>query len=287
MEAALGAHPQEEYGVLSTISSAHGGYVEWSGGCMAIPHVSGLAALIWSRHPGLTAEQVRMVMRNTARQFGGAGWNPFLGHGLIDAHAAVAVDRVECDLEIAAVEVSELNRDIGRVQVTLGNRGVVDARDVAVMVFDGPLDEGGGVQLGHALCAYGCRTRGGSVRGALPHTGRQRKLGGRLRSPWSTLRDTKTRGYIVSADRSTLDGYGSGASNLGLARPGEGGGCCLFERVSLLLQKDNLKGSAASHHEKRRFQCLVSLLEEMCGRTVSLIRNTRPVLPAPPCWLAA
>ena len=151
MEAALGAHPQEEYGVLSTISSAHGGYVEWSGGCMAIPHVSGLAALIWSRHPGLTAEQVRMVMRNTARQFGGAGWNPFLGHGLIDAHAAVAVDRVECDLEIAAVEVSELNRDIGRVQVTLANRGVLDARDVAVIVFDGPLDEGGGVQLGHAL----------------------------------------------------------------------------------------------------------------------------------------
>ena len=37
------------------------------------------------------------------------------------------------------------------MQVTLGNRGVVDARDVAVMVFDGPLDEGGGVQLGHAL----------------------------------------------------------------------------------------------------------------------------------------
>ena len=125
--------------------------MEWSGGCMAIPHVSGLAALIWSRHPGLTAEQVRMVMRNTARQFGGAGWNPFLGHGLIDAHAAVAVDRVECDLKIAAVEVSALNRDIGRVQVTLANRGVLDARDVAVMVFDGPLDEGGGVQLGHAL----------------------------------------------------------------------------------------------------------------------------------------
>ena len=75
----------------------------------------------------------------------------FLGHGLIDAHAAVAVDRVECDLKIAAVEVSELNRDIGCVQVTLANRGVLDARDVAVMVFDGPLDEGGGVQLGHTL----------------------------------------------------------------------------------------------------------------------------------------
>ena len=38
-----------------------------------------------------------------------------------------------------------------RAQVTLANRGVLDARDVAVMVFDGPIDEGGGVQLGHAL----------------------------------------------------------------------------------------------------------------------------------------
>ena len=152
MAAALGAHPQAEYGVLSTISSEHGGYVEWSGGCMAIPHVSGLAALVWSRHPGLTAEQVRMVIRNTARQpAGGSGWNPFMGHGLIDALAAVSVDRVECELEIAAVEVSELNREIGHVQVTVANRGVLDAHDVAVMVFDGPLDEGGGVQLGHAL----------------------------------------------------------------------------------------------------------------------------------------
>ena len=152
MTAALGAHPQAEYGVLSTISGEHGGYVEWSGGCMAIGHVSGLAALIWSRHPGLTAEQVRMVMRNTAQQpAGGSGWNPYMGHGLIDARAAVSVDRIDCELEIAAVEVSELNREIGRVQVTLANQGVLDACDVAVMVFDGPLDEGGGVQLGHAL----------------------------------------------------------------------------------------------------------------------------------------
>ena len=151
MKTALGAHPQQEYGVLSTISSEHGGYVEWSGGCMAIPHVSGLAALTWSRHPGLTAEQVRMVIRNTAYQPSGSGWNPFLGHGLIDAHAAVSVDRAECELEIAAVKVSELNRELGRVQVTLANRGVLDARDVAVMVFDGPIDEGGGVQLGHSL----------------------------------------------------------------------------------------------------------------------------------------
>ena len=151
MAAALGAHPQAEYGVLSTISGEHGGYAEWSGGCMAIPHVSGLAALVWSRHPGLTADEVRMALRNTAHQPGGAGWNPFLGHGLIDAHAAVAVERVECDLEIADVEISELDRGLGRARVTLANRGVADARDVAVMVFDGPLDAGGGVQLGHAL----------------------------------------------------------------------------------------------------------------------------------------
>ena len=174
MTAALGTHPQEPYGVLSTISGEHGGYVEWSGGCMAIPHVAGLAGLVWSRHPGLTADEVRMVIRNTAFQPGGTGWNPFLGHGLIDAHAAVSVARVECDLEIAAVDVSDMDWGLGRARVTLENQGVADARDVAVMVFDGPLDQGGGIQLGHALVSKVRRARAGSLRRALPHTGRQR-----------------------------------------------------------------------------------------------------------------
>jgi subtilisin family serine protease len=151
MAASLGSHPQEEYGVLSTVSGAHGGYVEWSGGCMAIPHVAGLAGLVWSRHPGLTAEQVRMVVRNTANQPSGSGWNPYMGHGLIDAFAAVSVERLECDLEIADVVLSERSQDLGCAHVTLINRGVLDARDVAVMVYDGPLDEGGGIQLGHVI----------------------------------------------------------------------------------------------------------------------------------------
>lgn len=153
IEQAVGPAGQPEYGVVSAISQEHGGYAEWSGGCMSVPHVSALAALIWSKHPSLSIEQVSNVIRNTARQpvGNGEGWNPFVGHGVIDAGAALRVDRVESEVVIESAAVTEIDRGLGRARVTLVNNGVLDASNVAVMLFDGEPDAGGGMQLGFGI----------------------------------------------------------------------------------------------------------------------------------------
>lgn len=57
----------------------------------AAPVVSGLAALIRSRFPHWTARQVRARICATARPAPG-GWNPVVGHGVVDPVAALALD---------------------------------------------------------------------------------------------------------------------------------------------------------------------------------------------------
>ncbi|OBG57520.1 type VII secretion-associated serine protease mycosin [Mycobacterium sp. E188] len=64
-----------------------------SGTSYAAPVVSGLAALIRARFPVLTARQVMQRIESTAHH-PPAGWDPLVGHGTIDALAAVSTDVV-------------------------------------------------------------------------------------------------------------------------------------------------------------------------------------------------
>jgi subtilisin family serine protease len=57
------------------------------GTSQAAPHVAGAIALLFQADPGLTAGQVREIMRATAR---GDGYTPRLGFGMLDVAAAVA-----------------------------------------------------------------------------------------------------------------------------------------------------------------------------------------------------
>jgi hypothetical protein len=59
------------------------------GTSMAAPHVSGVAALLLSAMPGLTAQQVRDILVSTAVDLGSPGKDPFYGHGLVDAFLAL------------------------------------------------------------------------------------------------------------------------------------------------------------------------------------------------------
>ena len=64
----------------------NGSYRSVSGTSQAAPHVAGLAALIWARHPTYTAAQVRTVIEDTAVDLGPAGWDQNLaGDGLTRA----------------------------------------------------------------------------------------------------------------------------------------------------------------------------------------------------------
>jgi len=72
--------------VRSTVSS--GGYANYDGTSMATPHVSGVAAIVWSQKPGATNSEVREALKQTATG-GGNRINNSLGYGIVKAKQAV------------------------------------------------------------------------------------------------------------------------------------------------------------------------------------------------------
>ncbi len=67
-------------------------YTTGSGTSFAAPHVSGLAALIWSANPHLTADEVAEIIRTTADDINAdtePGWDRHLGWGRINAGRAL------------------------------------------------------------------------------------------------------------------------------------------------------------------------------------------------------
>jgi subtilisin family serine protease len=60
-----------------------------SGTSMAAPHVAGVAALVWSARPSLTAAQVRQLLQSSARDLGDPGKDLDYGYGLVHASAAI------------------------------------------------------------------------------------------------------------------------------------------------------------------------------------------------------
>lgn len=55
---------------------------------VAAPHVSGVAALVWSHYPTLTARQIQKVLEYTATDLGSSGKDNYYGYGLVNAEAA-------------------------------------------------------------------------------------------------------------------------------------------------------------------------------------------------------
>lgn len=75
-------------GIISTFPG--GTYAMIDGTSMATPFVSGAAALVWSKYPHLTAQQVRERLEKTADDLGDPGFDPKYGHGLINLQRALA-----------------------------------------------------------------------------------------------------------------------------------------------------------------------------------------------------
>lgn len=60
-----------------------------SGTSMATPHVSGVAAIVWSYFPECSAEGIRLALRASAEDLGTAGYDYEFGWGLVQAKDAV------------------------------------------------------------------------------------------------------------------------------------------------------------------------------------------------------
>lgn len=76
-------------GILSTcIGVSTAAYCSMSGTSMSTPHVSGAAALIWTKDTTKTNAQVRDALEDNADDLGSVGVDDEFGNGLLDAKAA-------------------------------------------------------------------------------------------------------------------------------------------------------------------------------------------------------
>lgn len=92
ISAADGETLQGKIGDAATVSVATSNYAVFDGTSMATPHVSAVAALVWSKFPGCSVGELRNSLNKSAKDLGKVGRDVNYGWGLVQAQAAV--DRI-------------------------------------------------------------------------------------------------------------------------------------------------------------------------------------------------
>jgi subtilisin family serine protease len=77
-----------QLGQAATLTVRATNYAYFSGTSMATPHVSAVAALVWSYFPMCNAEQIRNTLAKSAEDLGDPGRDHKFGYGLVQARAA-------------------------------------------------------------------------------------------------------------------------------------------------------------------------------------------------------
>ncbi len=77
-------------GESATVTVLPGNYAYYDGTSMATPHVSGVAALVWSANTGCSNAEIRAALQNTAEDLGAAGRDSAYGYGLVKSAQAIA-----------------------------------------------------------------------------------------------------------------------------------------------------------------------------------------------------
>ncbi|HWI54573.1 MAG TPA: S8 family peptidase, partial [Desulfobacteria bacterium] len=72
-------------------------YTEMSGTSMASPMVAGLAALLLTKNPKLSNDEIRQIIEVSATDLGDSGWDTKYGHGKINVDKAMAVSLSRID----------------------------------------------------------------------------------------------------------------------------------------------------------------------------------------------
>jgi serine protease len=86
---ALQAHVGQSTTVDTRLPLNFNAYALNNGTSMATPHVSGVAALVWSANPSWTNAQIREALNVTAQDLGAVGYDTSYGWGLVQAKAAL------------------------------------------------------------------------------------------------------------------------------------------------------------------------------------------------------
>jgi serine protease len=88
----VGAAQESSAGLLAAVQASivigASDYDYFSGTSMATPTTSGVAALVWSNHPGCSNEEIRDALKATAEDQGTPGRDDYYGYGIIKAKAA-------------------------------------------------------------------------------------------------------------------------------------------------------------------------------------------------------
>jgi subtilisin family serine protease len=90
---AEGAAMLQQLGQSATVGVQPWSYAYFDGTSMATPHVSAVAALVWSRNTNCTAAQLRASLQKSAEDLGTAGRDTKFGFGLV--RAKTADDRIK------------------------------------------------------------------------------------------------------------------------------------------------------------------------------------------------
>ncbi|QNA87900.1 S8 family serine peptidase [Massilia sp. Dwa41.01b] len=88
-----GASMKTKLGQSATVGVKATNYAYFDGTSMATPHVSAVAALVWSYFPTCTGAQIRTSLTASAQDLGTAGRDTKYGYGLVQAKAAY--DRIK------------------------------------------------------------------------------------------------------------------------------------------------------------------------------------------------
>lgn len=83
-----GAAMKLQLGQTATVAVTTTNYAYFDGTSMATPHVSAVAALVWSYFPSCTAAQIRSTLGKSAEDLGAVGRDTKFGYGLVRARAA-------------------------------------------------------------------------------------------------------------------------------------------------------------------------------------------------------